>query len=107
MTQNVPFDDILAALSEPVRRQLLDAIANRGEVTATVLAMSFDISRQGIMKHLAVLERAGLVTSRRIGREVLYRIRPEYLTETAKWLAGLADRWGQRLEMIRKIAEES
>ena len=107
MTGPVPFDDILAALAEPVRRQMLDAIADRGEVTATVLAQSFDISRQGVMKHLAVLERAELVTSRRVGREVLYRIRPEHLTETARWLAGLADRWGQRLEMIKRIAEAS
>ena len=107
MTKPVPFDEILAALAEPVRRRILDAIADRGEVTATVLTQSFDISRQGIMKHLAVLERAELVTSRRAGREVLYRIAPDHLGETARWLGGLADRWGHRLEMIRKIAEET
>jgi DNA-binding transcriptional ArsR family regulator len=105
MRNDLPVDDILAALADPVRRRMLDLIADRGEATATMLAAAVDISRQGVTKHLLVLERAELVVSRRAGREVLYRIRPEHLAATAQWLDGLSDRWGHRLAAIKQIAE--
>jgi DNA-binding transcriptional ArsR family regulator len=107
MRDDFPVDDILAALSDPVRRRMLDLIADRGEATATMLATAVDITRQGVTKHLMVLERAELVVSRRAGREVLYRIRPEHLAATAHWLDGLSDRWGHRLAAIKRIAESN
>ena len=49
------------------------------------------MSRVAVVKHLAVLDRAGLVEGRRRGREVRYTVRPERLDATARWMAGLAD----------------
>lgn len=54
-------DSVLAALADPTRRQLLDLLAAQGEATATTLAERLPISRQAVVKHLAVLDAAGLV----------------------------------------------
>jgi DNA-binding transcriptional ArsR family regulator len=96
---------VLAALAEPVRRELLDILAAREEATATSLVGEFDISRQAVVKHLAVLANAGLVTSRRQGREVLYSLRPEKVETTARWMADLAAGWDDRLQRIKRLAE--
>jgi DNA-binding transcriptional ArsR family regulator len=98
-------DEVLVALADPTRRRLLDALAARGEATATVLAATLPVSRQAVVKHLAVLDRAGLVRGARRGREVRYAVRPERLDATASWLAGLAAEWDARLAAIKRLAE--
>lgn len=98
-------DEVLVALADPTRRQLLDALAARGEASATTLAAALPVSRQAVVKHLAVLDRAGLVRGARRGREVRYMVRPDRLDATASWLAGLAAAWDARLAAIKRLAE--
>jgi len=98
-------DEVFVALADPTRRQLLDVLAARGEASATMLAVELPVSRQAVVKHLAVLDRAGLVRGSRRGREVRYTVRPEHLDATARWLAGLAAEWDARLAAIRRLAE--
>lgn len=98
-------DEVLAALADPTRRRLLDALAARGEATATVLAAELPVTRQAIVKHLAVLDRAGLVEGRRLGREMRYSVRSEPLDATARWMADVASEWDRRLAAIKRIAE--
>lgn len=78
----------------------------REEATATTVAEELPITRQAVVKHFAVLSNAGLVTSRRQGREVLYSLRPERIDETARWMADLAAGWDARLQRIKRLAEE-
>jgi len=61
-------DEVLSALADPTRRRVLTLLAERGEATATTLAGDLPISRVAVVKHLAVLDRAGLVHGRRQGR---------------------------------------
>jgi DNA-binding transcriptional ArsR family regulator len=103
--QAAEVDDVLAALAEPVRRRLLDRLVAHGEATATTIAAELPISRQAVVKHLAVLDRAGLVAGQRRGREVRYAVRPERLDATARWLAELASEWDTRLATIKRLAE--
>ncbi|WP_214318223.1 ArsR/SmtB family transcription factor [Nonomuraea sediminis] len=98
-------DSVLVALADPTRRQLLDLLAAQGEVTATTLAERLPVSRQAVVKHLAVLDAAGLVSGRRVGREVRYAVRPAALDATARWMATLAADWDRRLENIKRAAE--
>jgi DNA-binding transcriptional ArsR family regulator len=98
-------DSVITALADPTRRQLLDLLAAQGEATATTLAERFPVSRQAVVKHLAVLGAAGLVSSSRIGREVRYAVRPEALDATARWMAALASDWDRRLANIKRAAE--
>jgi len=100
-----PASRVFAALADPTRRQVLGLLGAEGERTATALAERLPISRQAIVKHLAVLDEAGLVTGRRAGREVRYAVRPEALEATARWMAALANDWDRRLETIKRLAE--
>jgi DNA-binding transcriptional ArsR family regulator len=63
------------------------------------------VSRQAVVKHLGVLADAGLVVRGRHGREVRYAVRPDRLSETARWMAAAAAEWDARLAAIRRLAE--
>ncbi|MCF2527032.1 ArsR/SmtB family transcription factor [Yinghuangia soli] len=95
----------MAALADPTRRQLLDLLAADGEATATQLAERLPVSRQAVVKHLAVLDAAGLVTGGRVGREVRYAVRPAALDSTARWMSALAADWDRRLAGLKRRAE--
>ena len=97
-------DGVLVALADPTRRQLLDLLSAHGQATATTLAEGLPISRQAVVKHLAVLDGAGLVEATRAGREVRYTVRPDALDVTARWMAGLAADWDRRLATIKRLA---
>jgi DNA-binding transcriptional ArsR family regulator len=98
--------EVFAALADPTRWRLLEALAGRGRGTATTLATEMPVSRPAVIKHLAVLGRAGLVERRRVGREVVFAVRPEPLAETARWLASLASVWDARLAALKRLAED-
>lgn len=97
--------EVFAALGDPNRQQLLELLAARGRASATTLSGPVAVTRQAVDKHLRVLEHAGLVTSAREGRQVLYAVRGESLQRSAAWLADLAAAWDRRLVMIKAAAE--
>lgn len=105
MATTTPEQQIFAALADPTRWQVLGRLAERGEGTATVLAGEMPVSRPAVIKHLGVLDRVGLVESRRLGREVRYRVRPERLGEAASGLARIAAEWDARLARLKALAE--
>jgi DNA-binding transcriptional ArsR family regulator len=98
-------DRLWAALGDPMRIRLLDLLLERGEATASTLAGELPITRQGVSKHLAVLERDGLITARRSGREVRYAVREERLDQARAAMARVAARWETRLTAVKKLAE--
>jgi DNA-binding transcriptional ArsR family regulator len=98
-------DELLSAVADPTRRRVLDLLLHRGEATATTLAGQLPVSRQAVTKHLAVLNRAGLVEGRRHGREVQHAIRPQRLAVATRSLAQVAAEWDTRLLAIKRIAE--
>ena len=100
-----PAPAVFAALADPTRWRLLGTLAQQGEGTATTLAAELPVSRPAVIKHLAVLDRAGLVTHRRAGREVRYRVEPARLDETARRIAALAAAWDTRLAALKALAE--
>jgi DNA-binding transcriptional ArsR family regulator len=99
--------DVLSALADPTRREVLERLSRHGYATATTLADELPISRQAIAQHLLVLDTVGLVADRREGREHQYSVRTERLVETARWMDRLAARWDQRLDTIRRISERA
>src|SRR5687767_14497676 len=100
-------DKLWAAVADPTRRQLLDVLLAQQEATATTLARELPVTRQAVAKHLAVLDRAGLVEKGRQGREVRYVVRPKELDAAARSMARVAARWDERLLAIKRIAESS
>jgi DNA-binding transcriptional ArsR family regulator len=98
-------EHVLFALADPTRRLLLDRLSSGGEASATTLARNLPITRQAVLKHLTLLERANLVSVRRHGKEQRYAIRPGEAAEAARWMDDLATGWSTRLEAIKRIAE--
>ena len=98
-------EGVFTALADPTRRRLLDVLAAHGEATATMLAGELPVSRQAVVKYLAVLDSAGLVRGHRAGREVRYAVSSERLDATARWLAARAAEWDRRLITIKRLAE--
>jgi DNA-binding transcriptional ArsR family regulator len=101
-----PTGAVFAALADPTRWRVLNLLAARGEATATTLAAELPVSRPAVVKHLGVLDRAGLVGRTRRGREVRYTVLPERLEWTAERIAGVAADWDARLAAIKRLAEE-
>ena len=99
--------EVFAALGDPTRWRLLGTLAEQGEGTATTLAAQLPVSRPAVIKHLVVLDRAGLVERRRSGREVRYSVRPQRLDATAQRMAELAQAWDRRLAAIKRLAEQA
>lgn len=70
------------------------------------LTPRFRISQPAVSQHLAVLREAGLVTERRDGRLVYYRVEPKGLRPLVDWIAQYQAFWGDRMERLRKLLEE-
>src|SRR2546421_5436801 len=90
------------AIAEPRRREILGLVRDR-ELAAGQIAAHFDVTRQAVSQHLGNLRDAGLVSERREGTRRIYRARPEGLIELR---AFLDDFWGERLEALKREAED-
>ncbi|MFN2196269.1 MAG: ArsR/SmtB family transcription factor [Anaerolineales bacterium] len=97
---------VFAALADPTRRRLVELLAGGKANNATELAKALPITRQGVSKHLAVLEHAGLIAGRQVGREKHYQFRPEPLEEPLEWITRITQQWDQRLEKLRDYLRE-
>ena len=94
--------DVVQAISEPRRREILALVQTR-ELSAGEIAARFDVTRPAISQHLTVLKNAGLVSERRAGTKRLYRARPEALAELRSFLDGF---WDGRLDRLKRAAEQ-
>lgn len=87
---------VFAALGDPTRQRLVDLLAQR-PATVSELAAQLPISLPGTLKHLGVLERAGVVTRTKTGRTVTVSLRPQALEEAETWLHRTRSFWTQQL----------
>jgi len=100
-----PDDELWSAIGDPSRRQVLDLLVSHGEVSASWLAGRVPFSRQAVSKHLVVLERSGLISRRKQGREVLYQVETNRLDQATRAMAEQAAQWDRRLAAIKRLAE--
>jgi ArsR family transcriptional regulator, cadmium/lead-responsive transcriptional repressor len=98
-------DELWSAIADPSRRRVLDLLVSNGAVSASWLAGRVPFSRQAVSKHLAVLEEAGLVSRRKLGREVLYLVEADRLDQATRAMVELAAQWDRRLGAIKRLAE--
>jgi DNA-binding transcriptional ArsR family regulator len=97
---------LFAALADPVRRSLLVNLAEHSPKTATQLAQEYPITRQGILKHLTILEEARLVAVHQAGREKRYTLTPEPLEELEHWIEDIGAKWDERLLRLKTWLEQ-
>jgi DNA-binding transcriptional ArsR family regulator len=102
-----PFDErvdlVFGALADPTRRHLIELLAAEPGATATGLAATLPISRQAVAKHLKLLGEAGIVSSRRRGREALFELEPEPLGEAVAWIGSVGGEWDRSLDGLRRL----
>jgi DNA-binding transcriptional ArsR family regulator len=96
--------DVFDALGDPTRRHIVESLS-QGEASATQLAADLPVTRQAVSKHLSALREAGLVESRRQGRETLYRVNADPLDAAAAWIVRVGGQWDARLERLRTLVE--
>ena len=97
-------DLLFRALADPVRRDILRR-AHEGRLSVSALAREHPISVTAMQKHVAVLERAELVSKQRVGRESIVRTRPDALARARTALDRLEADWRGRIERIEQILE--
>ncbi|HTQ03261.1 MAG TPA: metalloregulator ArsR/SmtB family transcription factor [Polyangiaceae bacterium] len=97
---------VFFALGDGTRLSVVQKLGTGGALSATSLSAGAKVTRQAIVKHLRVLEDAGIVTPERNGREVLYALEPRKLDEARGFLDGIAAGWDRALERLRVLVEE-
>lgn len=97
---------LFAALGDPTRLMLLDRLSAGGPASITALAEQFAISRQGVTKHLEVLEQAGVIAGARQGRERVWRLNPSRLVEGQRCLELIARDWDVALDRLKAHVEQ-
>jgi DNA-binding transcriptional ArsR family regulator len=100
-------DEVFKALADPTRRSLLDELFKRDGQTLTALEARLPMTRFGVMKHLKVLEQAGLVVTRRQGREKHHFLNPVPIRLVHdRWVSKYAEPWAATLTGLRETLEE-
>ena len=98
--------EILKAVSDTTRRSLLTELCQQGASRVTDLAVHYDMSLNAISKHIKVLEKAGLVTRRTIGRTHWIEAKIDRVKLVENWFKELKSIWELRLEILEEILEE-
>lgn len=99
------FDASFAAISDATRRGILEQLG-RADASITDLAQKFRMTLTGMKKHVGVLERAGLVTTQKVGRIRTCRLGQRRLEEEAAWIERYHRLWSARFEELDKVVEE-
>jgi DNA-binding transcriptional ArsR family regulator len=97
--------NVFFALGDGTRLSVVRRLGASGSLSATALSEGAKVSRQAISKHLHVLEGAGLVTREKLGREVLYALRPNELEAARAFLDDVSTSWDSALERLRHFVE--
>ncbi|HSS35022.1 MAG TPA: metalloregulator ArsR/SmtB family transcription factor, partial [Patescibacteria group bacterium] len=99
-------DEVFRALGDPTRRLLLDRLFARDGQTVGELASGLEMTRFGAMKHLRILEAAGLIATRRVGREKLHYLNPVPIQLIAdRWVSKFAAPWASALSAMKRDLE--
>lgn len=99
------FDNSFAALSDATRRGVLEQLG-RADASITDLAKKFHMTLTGMKKHVGVLEQAGLVTTRKVGRVRSCRLGPRQLELEAAWIERYRRLWSARFDELDVVIEE-
>jgi DNA-binding transcriptional ArsR family regulator len=98
-------DATFSAISDPTRRGVLEQLG-RSDASITDLAEKFDMTLTGMKKHVGVLEQAGLVITRKIGRVRTCQLGPRRLEDETAWLERYRQLWDARFDELDTVVEE-
>jgi DNA-binding transcriptional ArsR family regulator len=94
------------ALGDPNRLRIITRLCDGGPCSTTEVTAVVAVSRQAATKHLTLLEAVGLVSSRRNGRERIWRLEPKSLDDASEFLTALSQRWDRAIDRLRAYVED-
>jgi DNA-binding transcriptional ArsR family regulator len=97
--------DMFMALADPTRRNILEILANNGELAATAIYQQFPVSPQAVSQHLKVLREAHLVEMEKRAQQRLYRLNPQTLSQFEAWVQHMQQRWSERFDALDTVLE--
>jgi DNA-binding transcriptional ArsR family regulator len=97
---------VFDALGDPNRLSIISRLCDGGPCSTSQVTQVISVSRQAATKHLLLLEAVGLVTSERHGRERIWRLQPEPLTDASEYLTTLSQRWDRAIDRLRAHVED-
>ena len=96
---------VFAALGDATRLELVARLSDGRSLSIIQLTDGLSLTRQGVTKHLRVLERAGIVRSSRVGRESLFRYVPERVNHARSYLDTVSEQWDAALSRLKSFVE--
>jgi DNA-binding transcriptional ArsR family regulator len=103
--QSAQLNSVFHALADPTRRAVLHRLS-LGPAPVSELAQPFSMALPSFMQHLTVLEKSGLVRSRKTGRVRTYKIQPKRLEAAEDWMAEQRSLWERRLDQLDEVLKE-
>ena len=100
-------NDIFKAIADPSRRQIFHALVVTGALSITNIATEFNMSRQGITKHIKILEEVGLLTIKESGRTRICEANIKPLTEVVDWAAFYVKFWDNKLDNLNSFLTDN
>ncbi|KSU64383.1 ArsR family transcriptional regulator [[Bacillus] enclensis] len=97
--------DVFHAIADPTRREMLRLLSEKDRPISDITS-HFSISRTAVTKHLGILTEADLVSGKKVGREKIYSLHPEPLTELKDWLSYYERFWNNKLSMLKHLVED-
>jgi DNA-binding transcriptional ArsR family regulator len=105
LKQSDPLDALFQALADPSRRSMIDRLS-RGSASVSELAAPLDMSLPAVQQHLSVLEGAGIVSTRKIGRVRSCSLEPDVLNQAQQWIADRRALWAGGLDPLGMFLTE-
>ena len=98
--------DIFSALGEPTRRDIIELLAQRGELPATEIYNRFRASHPAISQHLQVLHEAKLVNVQKMAQQRIYSLNQRKIFELESWAKRMGEEWEERLDALGALLEK-
>ena len=105
-SEAIGFAPVFAALGDITRLELVSRLSDGKQQSIAQLTEGLDLTRQGVTKHLHVLQRAGVVSCERVGRESRFSIRPDPIVNAREYLARASAQWDEAVERLRASVEK-
>ena len=99
-------EHVFKALADHHRRHLLDLLSQTDGQSLSELCADLPMTRFGVMKHLDILEEAGLITTRKVGREKLHYLNPTPMRDVVDWVERYRRFWDESLDRLEELLQE-
>ena len=95
--------DLFSALAEPTRRNIIELLAARGQLSASQISNQFSVSPPAISQHLKVLRNANLVHVEKRAQQRMYEINPGAIDKIETWVKKMKHLWDQRFDVLDEV----